>query len=315
MPDITVNPASQITAAQWVAMIKRSPHVPQEIKQGLKTSGNIIVGPARIKHAAGRVPGNWEDNFAEAFKLHHWEITTVRENFEVIPKDKKFLVRRTFLFDIQDGEFGPAFKFSHGYKPDTRELITEYELGQVEFLFGATLASEIVKKTMKEGETGTVVRLKSQRGLIILVNRMNVMGVNPSAQFSPVLSKLFLLLSHFTGASRQFTVPEDSLVATFLHEVAAHAGPMSTGQTSLHGDIFVEENVREIEGPFPEAKILKTKVTGAIDEVYKRLMDLDSRSSGRGRLPDPTEKGTAQGQTSGPSHGGSAQGRPPGPQR
>jgi hypothetical protein len=41
---VTINPASKITAGQWVAMIQKSQYIPQYLKQG----NGIPAAPERL---------------------------------------------------------------------------------------------------------------------------------------------------------------------------------------------------------------------------------------------------------------------------
>src|SRR5215470_6648779 len=145
-PDVTVNPASQITASQWVTMIRQNPYVPQEIKQNIEVGNNAIVGPATIKKPAGTI-SDWRNDFAAAFRFRHWEVTTAQENFTLIKEGAEFRVLREIVFDLQKGEVEPGLWLTTGpnqrqWMPDTRGVVQKFKLGAIGLLFGETYSSE-----------------------------------------------------------------------------------------------------------------------------------------------------------------------------
>ena len=300
-PNITINPTSEITAGQWVEMIKRSPHVPQYVKQDLKAKGNTIGGPAKIRQPANTIPREWPDDLAAAFASRHWEITTAQETFALVEKGTEIHVQRRFLLGLQSGEFGPGHWLTTGpnqreWSPDNRDLVASFPLSAVEFLFGATFSSEEVNKHVKKGERSAATRLTSQRALIIIVNKVTVIGVPPTHFFT----SWFPGLAELAVTSRQFTVPEDKLVASFLHEVGAHAGRMSQGKGANHGDPIVESNVTEIEEMFPKDPTLNRQVAAALAEAEGRLKEVRLRASAKGRVPGPLQGASAKGRVPGP---------------
>jgi hypothetical protein len=275
-------------------MIRRSPYVPQEVKQNLKARGNTIVGAETIKKPPGTI-SEWPVNFAAAFRSGHWEITTAQEHFTPIKDGSEFLIQRRIFFNLQRGEFEPGrwnktspYSNEQEWSPQMESQVKKLKLNEGPkdgdwITFGETFSSEEVNKHVKKGETGFIVRLKSQRALIIIVNEVTVIGVHPSKFFI----SLFLGISEFSVASRQFPVPEDKIVEVFLHEIAAHAGLMSQGLPSLHGtSSIVKEHDETIQELFPK-DTTNRKVTTAVVEAEGRLRDLSLRSSTKGRTPGP----------------------------
>lgn len=299
-PHITVNPASEITAAQWVAMIKRNPHVPEEIKGGLLAKGNTIVALPTIKKRPGTI-SDWPDDFAAAFKSKHWEITTAQEDFEVVKVGTDFRIKRRILFNLQKEEFEPGSWIKTGpdqqeWSPQTSAVFKTFKRGQDqdEITYGETFASEEVNKHVKKGERAFEVRLKSKKALVIIVNRFTVNGVKPSAP----ISSWFPFLELF-ATSREFMTPEDQLLETFLHELAAHAGRMSQGKESLHGNGIVEDNASTIKELFP-ASPTTSKINSALVEAEGHLRDIELKASSPGRSLGPVQGTSAKKRLPGP---------------
>jgi hypothetical protein len=283
---VTINPASKITAPQWVAMIQRSQHIPQDLKRSIKANNNVIVGPTSIK-IGNTIPPDWLHDLAAAFASRDWEITTAAEIFVVIKDATGVRVRRRIFLDLQKSKFGPGIWLKTGpsqrkWMPDNQSFDKSYKVGEIAVQFGETFSSR--------------ARLQSGRRLIMIINRVTVHGVKPSA----LLSSWFPAGSQYFETAREFRVPESGLLSYFLHELAAHAGRMDQGKNADHGYKTVDSHIKDIEKLFPEDRTL-VLVVGAVHEAARRLQDLDSRSR-PGRTPGPLR---------GPSSGA----RPPGPLR
>lgn len=286
-------------------MIKRSPHVPDFARKGIKAKGNLIVGPTKIKQPEKTIPRDWPDDLAAVFASSYWEISTALETFELVKDPTGMHVERRILVDLQTGEFGPGYWFDTGpnertWSPDNYSFDTSYELGGIGLEFGETFSSAEVNKHAKAGQRTAETRLKSGRALIIVVNRVTVYGVKPA---NSLLSWFLPGFADLITAARQFTVPEPKLLATFLHELSVHAGRMNQGKSAVHGDSTVEFNVIVIDELFPKDTTMD-QVTGALREAEARLKELDKNVSP-----------TAKGRTPGPLKGPSAGARPPGPLR
>lgn len=270
---VTVNPASKITAAQWVAMIKKNPGIPDFVRKGFKARGNVIT--ATIKQPALTTPKIWTYDLVAAYDADEWEITTARATFEIVQDPDGVHVRRRIFLDLQAGEFGPGLWLKTGpgtrsWAPDNRTLNESYKVGEIALEFGETFTSQ--------------VRLKSRRPrLIIIVNVITVFGVVPSA----FLSRWFPL-EEFLVTSRQFNVPETRLLSSFLHELAAHAGRIAQNRNADHKNPQVEADVEDIERLFPEDTTLMD-VAHAVREAANRLKELEvaNKRVKNARIPGP----------------------------
>lgn len=253
-PSIAVNPASQIGAAEWVDILQRNPHFLDFLKWGIRAKGNLIVGPATIVQPPQTIPRDWLADLAAAFASRAWEITTAEETFEVIPDANGFGVKRRLFPDLSQGEFGPGYWFEisptqRTWSADLRAVENAYRLGDAALLFGSTFSSVEANRRAKQGERTPITRLKSDRALIIIVNRVAVFGANQPAL---PLSLLRRGLMTQLASVRRIPISEDTLVYAFLHELAAHAGRMTAGKASSHGDDSVESIVAELREMFPK---------------------------------------------------------------
>lgn len=253
-PSIAVNPASQIGAAEWVDILQRNPHFLDFLKRGIRAKGNLIVGPATIVQPPQTIPRDWLADLAAAFASRAWEITTAEETFEVGADGNGFGVKRRLFPDLSKGEFGPGHWFEisptqRTWSADLRAVEDSYRLGDSALLFGSTFSSVEANRRAKQGERTPITRLKSERALILIVNRVAVFGANqPALPFSLLRPGL---MTQLAGA-RRIRIAEDTLVYAFLHELAAHAGRMTAGKASLHGDDTVESIVAELREMFPK---------------------------------------------------------------
>lgn len=304
---IAVNAGSKIGAADWVAMIKRSEQVPEFLQKGIKAKGDLIVGWSEIRQPSNTIPRDWLADLATAFASGEWEITTAIETFEVTQDSSGFRVRRRISPDLRKGDFGPGYWFQTGpnqreWSPDNYSFDKTYELGNMAFEFGETFSSERVNKQAREGDRSAETRLQSKRALIIVVNRAVVVGAKPASPGS--LAPQGSLAS--VAGPLEFDLPEPTLIYALLHELAAHAGRMNQGKTSLHRDEKVESIVAEIEEMFPKdvESAHTQRVSKALEEVAQRLKEQQTSVSP-----------AAKGRTPGPVHGSSSGVRPPGPLR
>jgi hypothetical protein len=60
-----------------------------------------------------------------------------------------------------------------------------------------------------------------------------------------------------------FQVMDEHLVRLWFHEIAVHAGRITTGKPSGHGNLTVDSNAKDIDDMFPKSKIV-TDVANAI---------------------------------------------------
>jgi hypothetical protein len=282
MPNVTVNSASQITAAQWAKLLQDSPHVPDLVKRGISAKGNTINGSGKISQPKDKIPVGWIDDLAAAFASEAWEITTAHETFEVVAQSREPEVRRRVVPDLGQREFGPGYWLTVGpgqreWSPDTRYIHSTYKVGDIALLLGETFSSARVNTQAKEDERTPETRLSSGRALIILVNRVTVYGVKSftglAARFVPELLK-------DVGLSEEIPISSIALIYSFLHELAAHAGRMNQGKASLHGVPLVEEGVEQIKALFPvdPEGIHMPETADAVRAAAMRLRSLASKS-------------------------------------
>lgn len=126
---VTVNPASRITASQWVTMIQKSEHIPPHIRKHFKATGHLITGPRKIEQPAKTIPREWPDDLVAAFDSQEWEITTASATFQVVKETAGFSVKRKLSIDLQTGERGPGIWFKAG--PNQREWSPRAESTQI----------------------------------------------------------------------------------------------------------------------------------------------------------------------------------------
>jgi hypothetical protein len=305
---IAVNSASQIGAAKWVEIIKRCEHVPEYLRRGIGTKGNLIVGWSRIVQPKDTIPRDWVDDLAAASASNEWEITTAHETYELERHASQIKVRRRIYPDLGKGEYGPGYWFTTGpnqreWSPDMYSFDKTYDFGQSAMEFGETFSSERVNKQARKGEQSAETRLKSGRALIIVINRASVYGVRPASR----LATRFLppLVVYFASAE-QLPMAEPTLVNVLLHELAAHAGRMNAGKTTHHGAAGVESNVNEIDQMFPD-DVLHGHTRQVSDALALAARNLDHAA--------PSVKAAANGRTPGPVNGSSGGARAPGPIR
>ncbi|MBK8335263.1 MAG: hypothetical protein IPL03_01175 [Sterolibacteriaceae bacterium] len=305
---IAVNSASQISAAKWVDIFRRSSHLPSFLQRGIGARGNLIVGWSKITQPENTIPRDWLADLAAAFASGDWEITTAEETFELEKHAGVFKVRRKIYPDLGKGEFGPGYWFTTGpnqkeWSPDRYSFDKTYELGSAAIEYGETFSNENVNRHAKKGEGSAETRLKSGRALIIIINRMSVYGVHMgSALGSQFLPEVLL---YFASAER-IPIAEPTLVYSFLHELAAHGGRMNAGKSALHGDDQVEHIVRDILEMFPKDVVAAhtNQVSDALAQAARNLQ--------------PTSPGVtpaAHGRIPGPVNGPSGSARVPGPIR
>ena len=253
-PNISVNPASQSGAAEWVDTLQRTRHFLALLKRSIRATGTLIVGPATIVQPPQTIPRDWLADLAAAFASRAWEITTAEETFEVAADRNGFGVKRRLFPDLSEGEFGPGHWFyisptQRTWSPEWRAVEDSYRLGDAALLFGSTFSSVEANRRAKQGEGTPITRLKSNRALIIIVNRVTVFGANEPALPFSLLSRGPM---RRLASARRIRIAEDTLVYAFVHELAAHAGRMTAGKASLHGDATVESIVAELKEMFPK---------------------------------------------------------------
>ncbi|MFN7925448.1 MAG: hypothetical protein U0Q16_35440 [Bryobacteraceae bacterium] len=285
MPNVAVNRASRISATRWAKLIQESPGVPDFVKQGIKVQGNVIQGPGTIKQPSGRIPKDWIDDLAAAFASEAWEITTAEETFEVEAGKGEAVVRRRVVPDLGQGESGPGYWMTVGpgqreWSPDTRYIHSTYKVGDIALLYGETYSSATVNRQAKKDEATPETRLTSGRALIIIVDRVTVYGVK---SFSSLAERFMPALLLDFGLPEEIPISAKSLVYSFLHELAAHAGRMNQGKTAVHGAPLVEESVNDIKALFDEDPegIHMPRTAAAVRSAAERLASLAKKPAAR----------------------------------
>jgi hypothetical protein len=307
---IAVNSASQISAAKWVEIFRRSPHLPEFLPRGLSAKGNLIVGWAKIVRPKDTIPRDWLADLAAAFASGDWEITTAQETYTLEQHAGVIIGRRRIYPDLGKGEFGPGYWFDTGrsqreWSPDMYSFDQTYSLGNSAVEFGETFSSEHVNKQARQGERSAETRLNSGRALIIVINRVSVYGVHTG---SPLASRFHSPFEVYFASDEQIAIAEPTLVYSLLHELAAHAGRMNDGKTALHGDATVESIVRDILEMFPN-DVEHTHTIQVSDALAQAARNVYANEPGPSIIP--SRIGRIPGPVNGPSGGA----RVPGPIR
>lgn len=305
---IAVNPASRITARSWVAMIRRCEHVPEYLRRAIRATGNLIVGWSKITQPEDTIPRDWLADLSAAFGSGDWEITTAVETYELVKDTGVIKVRRRIYPDLSEGEFGPGHWFTIGpgqrrWSPDMYSFDTVYDFGQSAVEFGETFSSIKVNQQARQGERSAETRLKSGRALIIIIDRVSVYGVYMGA---PSAARFRSPLQVYFASDAQIAIAEPTLAYTFLHELAAHAGRMNGGKSSLHGDDTVESIVNEMLEMFP--RDVQSAHTNQVSEaLVQAARNMHLSESGPSSIPSSNAR------IPGPVNGPSGGARVPGP--
>lgn len=307
---IAVNPASQISAAKWVEIFRRSQHLPDFLQRAIAARGNLIVGWSKIVQPRDTIRRDWLDDLAAAFASGDWEITTAQETYKLEQRAGMIKVRRRIYPDLGKGEFGPGFWFTTGpgqreWSPDMFSFDQTHELGQSALEFGETFSNQNVNRQARKGEGSAETRLNSGRALIIIINRLSVYGVHTD---SPLAPRFHSPLEAYFASDEQIPIAEPTLVYSFLHELAAHAGRMNGGKTAQHGDKTVESIVKEILEMFPK-DVEHTHTLQVSDALAQAARNVYANEPGPIIIPAGT------GRTPGPVNGPSGGARVPGPIR
>lgn len=307
---IAVNPASQISAAKWVKIIKRCRHVPEYLQRGISAKGNLIVGWSKIVQPNNTIQRDWLADLSAAFASGDWEITTAQETYKLEQNAGVMKVRRSIYPDLGKGEYGPGHWFDTGpgqreWSPDMYSFDQTYQFGDSAVEFGETFSSEHVNKQARPGERSAETRLKSGRALIIIINRLSVYGVHMRSRPA---GRLHTPLEVYFASDALIPIAEATLAYSFLHELAAHAGRMNGGKTAMHGDDTVEGIVNDILEMFPKDVLgdPTLKVSNALAQAARNVY---ASEPGPGIVPG------ANGRTPGPLNGPSGSARVPGPIR
>lgn len=232
---ISVNPASEITGAEWARMVKASTDLPDFIEDQLGWSNGSLTTPEKFKVPKDTREREWLPDYLAAFAGGEWELSTC--HLEVSAQGDSSNQRITAVVvphlskDEQLGRATPLKDSWHDFK-------------DVVITFGWTFPT-----FHKPSQTGAL--LKSLRGLVLVANRV-VLTLGTAVQ--------------------TLKVEEPQMVATLLHEIAVHAGRGTRHLPDLHGDETVERLTKEINEEFkkPGENSVKYRSYDLIEQFYKK---------------------------------------------
>jgi hypothetical protein len=218
---ITVRAGSKLSAAQIAALLRRNAKLPRWVRDRVTSKGDRILLAKDAVAPAGEHMDSI-DNLNTAFHAGDWQITTGRARIEVTDDGGKRKWTQTVLPDLgRGGQIGSWRRPGPGEDPEF--------FGEPIFLldegvqYGQTL------------ETGTN-KDRGQIKLIVVVTEITV--TRPGAK----------------GPETQtFTVGEDELVESIVHEISVHAGEMAQGHQGLHGGAWVDGLADEVGALFRPA--------------------------------------------------------------
>jgi hypothetical protein len=214
-PGIRVNPASQISADDWVKKINASDDVPDHFKKQIKSKGDLIslTNPKKFMVPNNVIPRDWISDWVAAFSVEEWEMTTGSLDMSVKPGDAA----------------GPFIKTVHNPDLSNGETVDGFTQYTMTNKSRSTAAAMIeMGITLPTG-----VSLKSGRKLIVIANRF--------------------ALSLGNNKVKIFNFEDSELLGTWFHEIACHAGRNSESKVDTHGDKEVESSAADIDGMFPKS--------------------------------------------------------------
>ncbi|HTJ30849.1 MAG TPA: hypothetical protein VL346_10125 [Acidobacteriaceae bacterium] len=222
---IHVHEKSSISAADWVTKIKACDDVPEYFQKQILSSDKdrlIYVTDAKhFKFPTDVIAKDWLNDWLSAFIKDEWELTTgILEVAVDKPKDPKSkdpkLAAATIVGsvkpDLSDGETIEGFT--------AWAALGERGTSTADFRveFGSTVPDGIA--------------LASGRKTIVVTTQAKmILGGRPG---------------------KTFTVTDNELVNTWFHEIACHAGRVTAGKDSAHGNAEVESTSSDIDRMIPE---------------------------------------------------------------
>ena len=237
---ITVNAKSEISGPTWLAMIRRSKHIPDYFKKQIYwKKASITTEVDKFRFPKDVIQKPWLTDWLTGFK-GGWELSTHHLEITAKPKVSKsgkklgWKIIATVVPHLSDGEYISRWvswkltdKWNHKDSQD-KKIIT----------LGLTHKSDTVS-------------LKSRRGLLTVCTRI-IFKVGKKTQ--------------------RFRFTEVEQLEAFFHEIACHAGRITQGLPYEHTDLTVQSWEFDIKVMFgmtlgsPTA----TKVYNAIDKALAK---------------------------------------------
>lgn len=213
-PVINVRKGSKLTAAQFVARLKRSRKLPSWLKSHLVAKGDQISLSGALKPPSNTIL-EFVEGFEKAFAAGNWTITTGTAKIEVTEDaDKKQKWTQRVIPDLAGDEIGDWVKMdASGLTFSPRSIFLTTPGVQ----YGQTM------------ETATK-RDQAEQRMIVITTRIEV--TNPKKK------------------KRTFTPDAENVAESFLHEISAHAGELAEKRSADHGTPRVERLSDEIGGLF-----------------------------------------------------------------
>jgi hypothetical protein len=218
-PRVLVHPKSRLTAAQLIAMVKRSKKFPKFLKRDLRSRGVFLTMPEKFTQPRDAI-ASFLAPLHSAFLDDSWQLSTASSTIDVTTKEGLPVFEQRVTPDLHNDE-----KLGQFVKVDANKTM---------FSADAPLRSD--KKEVIYGWTvppTSTQELKSKRGLVVIVNRITVTNQQREV--------------------RIFVPGEDAILASMLHELAVHAGRIVMGLDDSHDNPTVDELAREIGGYFSKS--------------------------------------------------------------
>jgi RHS repeat-associated protein len=294
---LTISSNSQISAQQWVDMIKRNSNIPQWMKDCFDVSGNKIVlklwiDTAKPKQSAGPLlpPGAtmppWFETTLVAIKEKEWHLTT-GVSIVTDPSDK---FRNKLIGD---------------HEPGDEPTLSAAKAGAGNIFLGETIPAESKGITSIFGRQMLDARAGGGTSGAGGLRRGPSPGGAPAEGLIVVANRFRDTLAPGIEVLRS----EDALLGTFFHELGAHAGlitqlqsaesehaspdpaigllPMSTADVNAmairaffgHADETRAVEFARAIGPTGTAKITKAlqELDKAMKDLQKAMKQLETR--------------------------------------
>jgi hypothetical protein len=210
---ILVHPSSRLDLKALLAMIKRSRNVPAFLKRGLRIRGGALQVAGSLSKPEGTI-SEFLEPFMGAFTSGEWQITTADSTITVTGTDPTALAFSQLVKPhLAKGQrLGSSFSSGPGGQR-TFGASPLYSTDR-EVIFGWTVPATSTEQ------------LKTGRGLIVVVRRITVTA--PS------------------GKTKVFVPSADEVVESVIHEISAHAGRISMGESDTHGTRSVDDISTEV---------------------------------------------------------------------
>jgi hypothetical protein len=213
-PSITVRKGSKLSAADFVAALKRNDKVPKWLKTAVSSKGDQILLSGDLKPPSDRI---WlfDESFAKAFAARDWDITTAKSTIQVTDAGWKQIV----VPDLGGERIGTWMKTG----PDEIEFSTDRLVSQdAEAIYGWTVPRTAISSD------------KAKHNLIVIVTEIEITRAD--------------------GKTKTFKPGPDAVAEAIVHEIGIHAGRISAGLPDVHdGSAVIREAADQIGGFFRKA--------------------------------------------------------------